>query len=571
MKKPCAAVIILLLLACCRSGPKNINGIIGDYIDAWKKFYPTEAFNNGDRPSAFRFEDFSDKKVRRWVDFNENTLKRIERIKDSLTFDDRIDADQLARRSGLEIERWVHDEVLKNSSHFYYDQVSGALTYILVRHNFSLKEKRTAVLNRLSGIRKLCRLAEAKLENGRPVSTELSLGLWEDVASFFEKDMPEIAKTWMDAKNFKEFHKQCAETVSCIRSLILHIKSAVIPEMTLPDGSGREDFARKLRIFTLMDISPERLSEIALDEFARTKTEFQRLAEEYLRETESEGSVPASFKSLMERITDRLEAHRAGNTSDFLNLYRELAYKAERFVLENRVATVPFKRTFVTELSPQHLARWGGVFWSGAFDPDAVTLFYITWISDDAPEAEKEAFYRRYNIPLVTVLITHELFPGHYLQGKFAAHNPRIMRSLFFDDLYAEGWATFSQKAMLDAGWAGNDKLVLLANLRTLLRTTASAINAVKIHCGEWDIDRAAEFAEEYGLVSPLDSQFLKYRIMNYPFLTLSYFLGYRELERFYESERERLGEAFNLQEFMDKILEAGTVPMYAIPEILSR
>ena len=44
-----------------------------------------------------------------------------------------------------------------------------------------------------------------------------------------------------------------------------------------------------------------------------------------------------------------------------------------------------------------------------------------------------------------------------------------------------------------------------------------------------------------------------------------------KELKKYYTDEKERLGDSFVLQEFMDKLLETGAVPLYAIPEILER
>ena len=39
--------------------------VIEVYIDNWKTFYPSAAFGEGDKASAWRFEDFSNSKVER--------------------------------------------------------------------------------------------------------------------------------------------------------------------------------------------------------------------------------------------------------------------------------------------------------------------------------------------------------------------------------------------------------------------------------------------------------------------------------------------------------------------------
>lgn len=570
MKRFLLIGFVLLLSFACRPSASDFNSITDDYINDWKEFYPTEAFDSGDRASAFRFEDFSDKRVRKWVNLNRRMISRIEKIKSELTYNERLDAELLFSRAGLELERWERDEVLINSADFYYQHISGALTYLLVRHYLTLEEKRNAILNRMAGIRDLCRLGVEKLKDGRPTSTEQSIRNFEELASFFERNLTEIGRTWMDTANFQGFQQQCLDTAECLRSLITHLQSNVVPNMTLDDGMGREDYARKLRIHSLMDdLTPEKLAELATETLAEMNLEFQRVAQEYWKEEYPDKAFPEDFKEIVKAARDEIEDLRVKNERDFLNMWRDLAERAEIFVQENRVASMPHKRTFAIQPSPRQLQRWGGVFWSGPFDPEATTIFYIPRISDEEPAPEKESFYRRYNIPLSTVLIAHELFPGHYLQGKYAAYNPRVVRSVFYNYFHIEGYATLCQKVMMDSGWGENSKLVYLAHLHSLRRAISGSIFSVKVHCEGWDIDRAAELALENGLTEPDSSSQAWYRVMNQPFGMLSYFMGYRELNRYYEEEKERLGDSFVLQEFMDTLLETGAVPLYAVPKIL--
>ena len=52
----------------------------------------------------------------------------------------------------------------------------------------------------------------------------------------------------------------------------------------------------------------------------------------------------------------------------------------------------------------------------GPFDPGAPTLLYLPSIADDAPDAEKEGFYRSFNNHFNRMIIAHEIFPGHAMQ-----------------------------------------------------------------------------------------------------------------------------------------------------------
>ena len=44
--------------------------------------------------------------------------------------------------------------------------------------------------------------------------------------------------------------------------------------------------------------------------------------------------------------------------------------------------------------------------------------------TNDAPAAASEGFYRSFNSHFNTMIITHEIYPGHYLQLKAAARHP---------------------------------------------------------------------------------------------------------------------------------------------------
>ena len=74
-----------------------------------------------------------------------------------------------------------------------------------------------------------------------------------------------------------------------------------------------------------------------------------------------------------------MEQARSDNRSDFLNFFRELTDRAERFLVENNLATVPLPRTIYVGLSPDHFsgAAYGGVYSTGPFNPGADTLFYL--------------------------------------------------------------------------------------------------------------------------------------------------------------------------------------------------
>ena len=101
------------------------------------------------------------------------------------------------------------------------------------------------------------------------------------------------------------------------------------------------------------------------------------------------------------------------------------------------------------------------------------------------------------------MIITHEIYPGHYLQLKAAASHPSRIRSLFAGDDFTEGWASFVEQMTLDHGFDGDQPLTRMAHLRKRLENAVRAYVSVQVHCRGWGAEELGAFAVETGLLPP--------------------------------------------------------------------
>ena len=51
----------------------------------------------------------------------------------------------------------------------------------------------------------------------------------------------------------------------------------------------------------------------------------------------------------------------------------------------------------------------------------------------------------------------HEAIPGHYLQLSASNESPSLARAVFWSGPFAEGWAVYVTRVLIDAGYGGND------------------------------------------------------------------------------------------------------------------
>ncbi|MEJ2534945.1 MAG: DUF885 family protein, partial [Gammaproteobacteria bacterium] len=271
---------------------------------------------------------------------------------------------------------------------------------------------------------------------------------------------------------------------------------------------------------------------------------------------------------LLAAALEAMEADRAANQTGFLAEFEALTDASERYVVERAIATVPTPTTLYIALSPAHFsgAAGGGVYPSGPFDPQADTLFYVPSVPDDAPPAVREGFYRSFNAHFNAMIISHEMFPGHYLQYKVAVSEAPQVRSLFSNGAYTEGWGSFVEELMLDAGWADDAPLTRLAHLRKRLENATRATVSVQVHTAGWDRDRVLAFARDEGLLAPQFAENLWQRVVNSPLQITDYYVGWSQFQALFAAREDG-----PLRDWVDMVLRAGPVPLELLPALLAR
>jgi uncharacterized protein (DUF885 family) len=220
-----------------------------------------------------------------------------------------------------------------------------------------------------------------------------------------------------------------------------------------------------------------------------------------------------------------------------------------------------------------------GIYAVGGFDPAPVlepqlgAFFWITPIPADWPKARVESKLREYNLFNLQLLVLHEAMPGHYVQFEVAsAMEPktrRVLRGLFGNDPYIEGWAQYATQAMLDAGYLDNAPELRLQLLKQELRVDANAILDIRLQTNRMTDDQAMQlmerdtFQEHEEAVSKL--QRAKLSSVQLP----TYFVGWRDWLRVRELARKTEGGKFNLHDFDDKVLREGAVPLPVLARLL--
>ena len=552
----------------------SLGTLVDDYIDSWKAFQPSVAHSQGFIEAIADYEDLSTGSIAGWVSYNRSILENLDRTSD-LTRDERIDRRLLRTQILKELDRWSRDRPQENSLRLYANLIANALAPVLESPLFSPSEKRRIVLDRLSKIEALANQGADALRNGRRPSFEEALETLEESVQYIEDGFVETAAPLFPASRRSHLDAASTSASRAIRELIDVVRSDLLPGLTLPDEPilGREAYARKLAIYTDSKLTPEQLELIALGEIEASKAALEEMARGYWLQVSPDRPVPADFGTLIGRAFEDMENNRPTDEQSYLVTLRDYGREVMEFVRDHDIATVPEHQTLSIALAPPSagpMARIGYVDSAPAFHPNPWTTWYLATIPDSFPQAERIDFWRSFNYSYKRFIVIHELFPGHYMQLKLLRENPHRVRILFPYRPFIEGWATFTERVVLDAGYAEGDWLTRFAQLRKRLENANRAYMSVQAHCNGWTSEQVTEFSIETSLLAPQFAKSLWGRLMRSPMQIITYMLVGVELQEIYDAEVARLGAAFDTKRFMDTILRTGPVPSAELAAILA-
>lgn len=554
MKKRYRFWVFLVLFG----GYINAQDLGETYILEWKKFYPSKAERSGMHDAIFAYENFEGQNIRNWVAFNKKTLNGLLQ-KDAKV--NPIDARLLRVQAQSEIDFYETLAKHRHSLRFYSRLISNAISNVLKADYLLVSEKPILLCNRLEVITQLALAAKANLLDVPKSDLENGLRDLSKTLDYLEND-------WGDNSNGIDLTTCAKNKENAIRNL-QGLKAFAEELLQNAKGSasvlGKTEYERQLQLYTDSDITSKKLEEMALTEIKTVKGIMAKVSKAYLRETYPNSPLPSSDLDITKKALADMEKDAPLNSTDYLQFWQQLAEAAVTFIEENDIATLPKTNTLRIQTAPESAgpaARIGWVASAPPFGPNPMTVLNLPSIPDTLPKQEQIDFWASFNKPFNRMIVIHELYPGHYMQLKISRETPHPVRLLFPYGIYIEGWATLTERVLLDAGWEKGNHLTLLAHLRKRLENANRSYTSVQVHCNGWNKEQVLKFSTETSLLAPQFAKSLWGRIMNSPMQLTSYFLGGAQFAELLKYEKERLGEAFNLKSFMDTVMKSGAIPI---------
>jgi uncharacterized protein (DUF885 family) len=322
---------------------------------------------------------------------------------------------------------------------------------------------------------------------------------------------------------------------------------------------GKEKYARKFALVLASGRTPEDLLAAAESDLSTIRKEMARLA---------------APKTVEQALEDVARQHATPDT--YMAKARETLAQATAFVKEKDLLTLPARSNLQVIDTPEFMR---GIYGVGGFnpapplEPQLGAFYWITPIPKSWPAARAESKLREYNNYGLQELTIHEAMPGHYVQLEYANDvQPvarRLLRTIFANTPYVEGWAVYTQQMMSDAGYLDGNKGLWLTFYKQILRVLANTILDVRLQTMGMTDQQALDLMmkETYQEKEEATAKLQRAQLSSCQLPT--YFVGWKGWLDVREHYKQRKGSAYSLKEFHERALKESGVPLPALDSLL--
>jgi uncharacterized protein (DUF885 family) len=322
---------------------------------------------------------------------------------------------------------------------------------------------------------------------------------------------------------------------------------------------GRERYAKKFRYTLSTGKTPEVLLAEAEADLVKVRAEIARLA---------------APKSVEDALADVARQHASAAT--FMPSANQALANATAFVKAKDLLTLPANgnlQVIETPVFMRGIYSVGGFNPAPALEPKLGAFFWVTPIPGDWAQSRVDSKLREYNASGVQHLTVHEAMPGHYVQAEYAnevqPRSRRLLRNIFGNGPYIEGWAVYSQQLMAEQGYLGDTPGYRLTLQKQLLRVLANTILDVRLQTLGMTDQQALDLMTKstYQETEEATGKLQRAKLSSCQLPT--YYAGYKGWLAVREHFEAKHAGAFSLKQFHEAALKEGEVPLPVLDQLL--
>jgi uncharacterized protein (DUF885 family) len=321
----------------------------------------------------------------------------------------------------------------------------------------------------------------------------------------------------------------------------------LIAAYNLPDGEAY--YQHCIRYYTSLEISPEAIHKIGLEEVERIRTEMQAVMH------------AVGFKGSFHEFIEFLRV----DPQFYVDTPQKLLEKTA-LVLKKMDGELPRLFTQLPRL-PYGIREIPGF-----AAPGATSAYY----SPGAGDGSRAGYYyvNTYDLasrPLyeIEALSFHEAVPGHHLQLAFQQElDLPDFRRFFGITAFVEGWALYAEKLGLDVGFY-TDPYSNFGRLSYEMWRACRLVVDTGMHALGWSRQQAIDFMADNTSSTLLNIENEVDRYIAWPGQALAYKLGELKIMALRRKAEHGMGDSFDLRKFHLAILREGAVPLSTLERMV--
>ena len=245
---------------------------------------------------------------------------------------------------------------------------------------------------------------------------------------------------------------------------------------------GAEWYAPKFRYVMETSIEPAQLLAQAEAEVKRVRAEMLELALPLYKQMypgqDDYSSLPAQEREnkIIGAVMDKIGEEHPQRDQLMDAIKGDLAGLTQ-FIRDKKIVTLSSRDNLKVIPTPEFMRgiySVAGAHSAPPLEPTAESQYWVTPIDPKMSDAKAESKLHEYNNYTLKWLSMHEALPGHYVQGEHANDvqppTRRLVRNMFANGPYVEGWAEYAADVMTDAGYLDSNPKFRLARLKVWLR-----------------------------------------------------------------------------------------------------
>jgi len=505
-------------------------------------------------------------------------LSRLRRFDDRLS---KFDSGKLSPRQSIDLrilQAAVKKDLFEMQDMSVFERnpmvyARAADVNVYIKRNFAPLEDRVRSLAAIeSQIPNILIAARTNLNDVLPKPyVELAIQIAKGSADFLKKDLVAAVGNIKDEQLRVAFHEANRKAANALNDYAAWLEREKLPKASMDFALGEEKFRRFLAQTEFIDLPPQKILEIGLEQLKAEQTAFAEAAKkidpnkspiEVFKQIQSEHPTP---QNLIPDVAKDLE-------------------KIRKYVLSRRLVGIPSDVRAKVKETPQYLraTSFASMDTPGPFEKRAnEAYYYVTPTENDWPEKQKEEWLTAFNYYTSDVVSIHEAYPGHYVQFLHLNASPASkVEKIFGSYAFVEGWAHYCEKMMLDEGYGSStnstpseDDVKRAAKYRmaqtdeALLRLCRLCVS-IKMHTQKMSLDEATKFFREncYYEEKPAHQEAMR---GTFDPGYLNYTLGKLQILKLRDDYKAQQGDDFSLQKFHNELLDHGMPPIRLLREIM--